>query len=697
MAASGEDAPELAVLTNVFNDASAPEENKLAGDSNTDSENAQGSLNSFPGQESNDASVNTEKKDPGISKSKSVEEIPRIVTVKRCKNIDSTKVTSSNNNNSSFTGSQALKRQPRKGDHLVQLCENGMSQDTKPPSTRICINSACKAVFNSDNAFCKRCSCCICHGFDDNKDPSLWLVCSSETGDRDCCESSCHIECALKHRKAGCIELGQSIQLDGNYCCAACGKVIGILGFWKRQLVVAKDARRVDILCSRIYLSHRLLDGTTRFKELHQIVEDAKAKLETEVGPLDGTSSKMARGIVGRLPVAADVQRLCSSAIEKADEWLRSNFQPETNQIDTLPAACRFKFEDITASSLVLVLRGAVSSQCHAIKGYKLWYWNSREPPYTGEPAVFPKDQRRILISNLQPCTEYSFRIISFTEHGELGHSESKIFTKSVEIIHKNTEHGAEGCSSSAKRAGKSQTGRSLGFQVRQLGNVLRKAQAENGYASAICKDEIEDSCDQSDPVIPDKDQVPHGATRKLDLNETSVPDLNAEVVMPTECCLNENGCSSGKNALTKSNGCGDSETCAEGHIGDAPAMESQSHSRKQASDLEQETCADDSNLAARAARLFSGRLGQLDDNYEYCVKVIRWLECNGHIEKDFRMKFLTWFSLRSTEQERRVVITFIRTLIDEPSSLAAQLLDSFEEIVASKRPRTGFCTKLWH
>ncbi|XP_062202246.1 VIN3-like protein 1 [Phragmites australis] len=692
------DTPELAVLTNVSNASSAPEENRPSGDSNTVSENAQEPLSSFPELESNDASVNTEKKDPCISKCKSVEEIPRTVTVKRCKNIDSKKVSSNNYNNSSFTGSPALKKQPRKGDHHVQLCENGISHDTKPPSTRICINSACKAVLNSDNAFCKRCSCCICHHFDDNKDPSLWLVCSSETGDRDCCESSCHIECALQHRKAGCIELGQSIQLDGNYCCAACGKVIGILGCWKRQLVVAKDARRVDILCSRIYLSHRLLDGTTRFKELHQIVEDAKAKLETEVGPLDGVSSKLARGIVGRLPVAADVQKLCSLAIKKADEWLRSNIQSDTKQIDTLPAACRFRFEDITASSLVLVLKENVSSQYHAVKGYKLWYWNGREPPYTGEPAVFPKDQRRILISNLQPCQEYAFRIISFTEEGELGHSESKCFTRSVEIIHKNIEHGAEGCSSTAKRDGKRQNGMSSGFKVCQLGNVFRKGWAEeNGYPSTICKDEIEDSCDQSDSVIPDKDQVTHGVSRKLNLNETSVPDLNADVVMPTECFLNENGCSSGKNALTQSNGCGDCETCAEGHVGKALAMESQSHSRKQTSDLEQETCADDSNLVVGSARLVSRRLGQLDDNYEYCVKIIRRLECSSHIEKDFRMKFLTWFSLRSTEQERRVVITFIRTLLDEPSSLAAQLLDSFEEIVSSKRPRTGFCTKLWH
>lgn len=79
----------------------------------------------------------------------------------------------------------------------------------------------------------------------------------------------------------------------------------------------------MDVLCYRIFLSYRLLDGTSRFKELHQTVEEAKAKLETEVGPVDGVSAKMARGIVSRLSIAADVQKLCFAAIEKADEWLR--------------------------------------------------------------------------------------------------------------------------------------------------------------------------------------------------------------------------------------------------------------------------------------------------------------------------------------------------------------------------------------
>jgi hypothetical protein len=83
------------------------------------------------------------------------------------------------------------------------------------------------------------------------------------------------------------------------------------------------------------------LDGTTRFKELHRIVEDAKAKLESEVGPLDGTSSKMARGIVGRLHVAADVQKLCTLAIEKANEWLSSNIQSETKQNGKLFRYCK--------------------------------------------------------------------------------------------------------------------------------------------------------------------------------------------------------------------------------------------------------------------------------------------------------------------------------------------------------------------
>ena len=86
-----------------------------------------------------------------------------------------------------------------------------------------------------------------------------------------------------------------------------------------------------------------------------------------------------------------------------------------------------------------------------------------------------------------------------------------------------------------------------------------------------------------------------------------------------------------------------------------------------------------------------------MDEIFEYCVKIILWLECEGYIKQEFRLKLLTWFSLRSTDQERRVVNTFIQTLMDDPSSLAGQLVDSFADIINNKRPKTGFCSKLWH
>ncbi|KAK1300013.1 Protein VERNALIZATION INSENSITIVE 3 [Acorus calamus] len=79
------------------------------------------------------------------------------------------------------------------------------------------------------------------------------------------------------------------------------------------------------------------------------------------------------------------------------------------------------------------------------------------------------------------------------------------------------------------------------------------------------------------------------------------------------------------------------------------------------------------------------GNLDSAESKYEYCVKVIRWLECEGFMEKEFRVKFLTWFSLKATSQERRVVKAFIDVLIDEPESLVSQLNDAFMEGMCNK------------
>ncbi|KAJ6792793.1 VIN3-like protein 1 isoform X1 [Iris pallida] len=642
-------------------------------------------LKSYPKKELVRRSLDKERKQSSPSRSKTTEELAKPTTFKGCMNLELKKLSS---NQSTSTSNQAPGKQPRKGENPVRLPSAEEIAEFRCNGTWICKNSACKAVLSLEDTFCKRCSCCICHRFDDNKDPSLWLVCASDSGGGDWCGLSCHIECALQHQKAGVADYGQFMKLDGNYCCPSCGKVSGILGSWKKQLSIAKDARRVDVLCYRIFMSFRLLDGTSRFKELHEIVENAKTKLETEVGgPVNGVSAKMARGIVSRLSVASDLHRLCSLAIEKADDCLRTICNSEVKQRDSLPAACRFQFEERTSTSLVIVLKESYSSASDSVKGYKLWYYKSREELCQKEPVIISRSERRILISNLQPCTEYTFQIISFTEDGDLGHSESKSFTKSVEIIQKHSGHnGREGCSSNAKGEAKSPNARSSGFKVRNLGKILQLAWAEEeGCCDGFNREEVEEeSCGGSGaekPETAEEGQAEPPVAPRLDLNVASVPDLNAEFTPPTEGLPDENGCSSEKNGLTRSNGSG----------------ESRPGSRKRSANANEETCDGDSTLVSGSPLQFSNGSGQLDDSYEYCVKVIRWLECSGHIEKDFRLRFLTWFSLRSGEQERRVVITFIRTLIEEPSSLAGQLLDSFLEIVTCKRPRNGFCSKLWH
>ncbi|PIN10748.1 hypothetical protein CDL12_16647 [Handroanthus impetiginosus] len=598
------------------------------------------------------------------------------------------------------------RKQPRKGENPVRIPPSPEPcVDIEGSNSWICKNSACRASLSANDAFCKRCSCCICHLFDDNKDPSLWLECTSESGSGDACGLSCHIECALQHGKVGVVDLGSLMQLDGSYCCASCGKVSGILGCWKKQLIVAKDARRVDVLCYRIFLSYRLLDGTSRFNELHEFVKDAKIKLETEVGPVDGNSAKMARGIVSRLSVAVDVQRLCSLAVEKADELMALKSTAATNLIEgSLPAACKFLFEEVTCSSVVVILIELSTSSDDDIKGYKLWYCKTKEETYSKEPArVFARDRRRIWIPNLQPCTEYSIRIISYTDTGDFGHSEVKFFTKSVEIIHKNynsiavipdNDSSHDGETSIAKQQDRASSDIELdsGFKVRDLGKILRLALAhEKCCLQSLCGPDIKKCHGVSDAAkLETEEQRMPSVSRQLDLNVATVPDLNEEFTPPIESprdvdnrCTFRRGVEADDDAFSHE---------AQRKPEEVPAVDSRlAACQKRKHSTNGEIQDSDSTLTNGSPSRC------LDENFEYCVKIIRWMEYEGYIDKDFRLKLLTWFSVRSTVQEQRVVNTFIQTLIDDPSSLAAQLVDSFSDIISSKKPRSGFCNDIWH
>lgn len=84
---------------------------------------------------------------------------------------------------------------------------------------------------------------------------------------------------------------------------------------WKKQLWIAKDTQRFDVLCHRIFLSHKILISTKRYLVLHEIVEKAMKKLEDELGPITGILD-MGHGLVCRLAVCAEVQKLCICALE---------------------------------------------------------------------------------------------------------------------------------------------------------------------------------------------------------------------------------------------------------------------------------------------------------------------------------------------------------------------------------------------
>lgn len=164
-----------------------------------------------------------EKKQLILSKCKMSEPLPKL-SKKQLKTQEQKRVSSSPKDHSS-------RKQLRKGENPLRIL-SAMEQcaDVKSSNSWICKNSACRATISIDDTFCKRCSCCICHLFDDNKDPSLWLECTSESGQGDSCGLTCHVECALQRGKVGVVDLGQLMQLDGSYCCASCGKVSGILG-----------------------------------------------------------------------------------------------------------------------------------------------------------------------------------------------------------------------------------------------------------------------------------------------------------------------------------------------------------------------------------------------------------------------------------------------------------------------------------
>jgi hypothetical protein len=183
------------------------------------------------------ADLGRERKYTGLSKQRMLDYLFRVVSGKVSGPVEHVQEKAPIPEPNTSNHQSPVKR-PRKSDHpsrLTVFSNNASPADVTGPthSARICQNVACRATLNLEDKFCRRCSCCICFKYDDNKDPSLWLFCSSDQPmQKDSCGFSCHLECALKDERTGILQSGQRKKLDGGYYCTRCWKQNDLLGYY---------------------------------------------------------------------------------------------------------------------------------------------------------------------------------------------------------------------------------------------------------------------------------------------------------------------------------------------------------------------------------------------------------------------------------------------------------------------------------
>ncbi|KAJ6362234.1 hypothetical protein OIU78_002609 [Salix suchowensis] len=551
-------------------------------------------------------------------------------------------------------------------------------------NTVYCKNSACRATLRPDDTFCKR----------------------------------------------RILELGKNGRrgrLDGSFRCFACGKVNDLLGCWRKQLMMAKDTRRVDILCYRISLSQKLLNGTEKYQKLHEIVNEAARKLEAEVGPLIGLPVKMGRGIVNRLSSGSEVQKLCTFALESLDKMLSNTISlplPTKMQDSNMIAPVTVSFEDIHLTSLALVL-GSEDSSAEDIVGYTLWHRKDHDLDYPAEPTcrLFLPNTRYV-VAGLSPATEYRFKVVPFNGVRELGTCEVQCSTRmtqdevlnysivesqspntncsslsnpssvedetnnnppcSDQIVNRADNYHTS-CKDSDKIVSANKSNGALNFSG-TLADAIPLLEEENAAQAVSSKLNSEmkmlDKKRLTEGQIIEESITDNGSDTPVQTAMECMPFAsNSEASLPiTPCKLEMHKDGQGRNGRFKSS----NKAVVNGSEKGEEPQDGSTSKKRNGERLDEECMAN----------------GNSDRDFEYYVKIIRWLECEGHIEKNFRQKFLTWYGLRATEQEVRVVKTFVDTFIEDPASLAEQIMDTFSECISSRRSSvvpSGFCMKLWH
>ncbi|KAI4388691.1 hypothetical protein MLD38_000997 [Melastoma candidum] len=420
------------------------------------------------------------------------------------------------------------------------------------------------------------------------------LISRSDTGPMGgdgFCGLSCHLKCALKDVRAGFLRN----KLDGSFCCVSCRRNNSIMGAWKKQMCVAKEARRVDDMCLRIFLAKKILSGTVIYKELQKIVLSAAKLLKDEVGPVKVASSTMVRGLVNRLSCGSEVQKLCAAAVEAFD----SLFSLHPNQVFRESAVCWINFEEFSPTSVVVALKYDDFLLENFI-GCKIWHRHYAATQFADEPTfVSLKPQKRFKITGLQPSAKYLIKICVYGRCGVSGACEAKWVTLPLSV-----DSSKEGSSQHPKS------------DNTPTGQILLTAQP-NDHSDIRVAAERHRMCYKDDAFT--------SFGRKSSSPATPCKSYEMQKVVKSNC------------------------------------------------------------------RRLTG-----ESDYEYSVRVIKGLEKEGYIEANFRVKFLTWFSLKATCHERRVVSVFVDTMADDPPSLAGQLAHTFmAEIYCDLAlvSQHGFCT----